>query len=33
MVYRDSNHITETFALSMAPIILDRLEEALGALP
>ena len=33
VVYRDSNHITETFALSMAPIILDRLEEALHALP
>ena len=32
-VYRDPHHITATFAMSMAPLLRDRLEAALGALP
>jgi len=32
-VYRDQNHFTRTFAVSLAPIIGDRVKAAIGARP
>lgn len=33
VVYRDSHHLTNTFATTLAPIIGERLDAALAALP